>query len=43
VALLAQWLGHTSPLDTYWYLSASAELMATVSDRMASHHRGGLR
>jgi integrase/recombinase XerD len=32
---LSTYLGHVSPSDTYWYLSASPELMALAADRMA--------
>ena len=40
VAVLATYLGHTDPTNTYWYLTASPELMAMVSDRMSSwQHR----
>ena len=37
IAHLATYLGHVNPANTYWYLSASPELMAVVSDRMASY------
>ena len=36
VAVLATYLGHTNPTNTYWYLTASPELMAIVADRMTS-------
>lgn len=36
VALLSTFLGHKDPLNTYWYLTASPELMSAVSDRMAA-------
>jgi len=39
IALLATYLGHVNPLNTYWYLTASAELMALVSDRIAAYRR----
>jgi len=29
-------LGHKNPVNTYWYLTASPELMTAVSDRMAA-------
>lgn len=35
VAVLSTFLGHREPASTYWYLTASPELMAAVSDRMA--------
>jgi len=28
------------PLNTYWYLTASPELMALVSDRMSAYQQG---
>jgi len=40
IAALATYLGHVGPANTYWYLSASPELMALVSDRMTAHHHG---
>jgi integrase len=39
IAVLATWLGHVNPLNTYYYLTASAELMALVSDRITAHRR----
>jgi integrase len=36
IAVLANYLGHTDPANTYWYLTASPELMAIVADRMTS-------
>ena len=36
IAVLATYLGHVDPTNTYWYLTASPELMAIVADRMAS-------
>ncbi len=42
IATLSTYLGHVSPADTYWYLSASPELMALTADRL--HDRfGGAR
>jgi integrase/recombinase XerD len=35
IATLSTYLGHVSPADTYWYLSASPELMALAADRVA--------
>ena len=32
--LLSTWLGHSSPRDTYWYLSAVPELLELVVDRV---------
>lgn len=39
IAVLATYLGHVNPLNTYWYLTASAELMALVSDRITTHRQ----
>lgn len=36
IAVLSTFLGHKDPLHTYWYLTASPELMSAVSDRMAA-------
>lgn len=39
--LLATWLGHADPNDTYWYLTGTAELMAAALDRLhAAEHAG---
>lgn len=43
VAVLADFLGHVDPSCTYWYLEASPELMAAVSERVAAFFRGGRR
>jgi len=40
IATLATFLGHIEPAHTYWYLSASPELMTLVSDRVAAYQRG---
>lgn len=37
IAALATYLGHVNPANTYWYLTASPELMAVVSDRLTAH------
>lgn len=42
IATLSTYLGHVSPADTYWYLSASPELMALAADRLADKF-GGVR
>ncbi len=42
IATLSTYLGHVSPADTYWYLSASPELMAVAADRVADRF-GGVR
>jgi integrase/recombinase XerD len=34
LALFATWLGHVDPAATYWYLTASPELMAAVGQRL---------
>lgn len=34
LTLLATWLGHTSTAHTYWYLSASPDLMALAATRL---------
>ena len=43
IAALATYLGHTNPANTYWYLTASPELMAIVSDRLTACHKRGRR
>jgi integrase len=40
IAALATYLGHGSPIHTYWYLSASPELLHLVSDRIEKHVQG---
>jgi integrase/recombinase XerD len=37
---LSTYLGHVSPSDTYWYLSASPELMALAAERVADRFGG---
>ena len=39
IAALSAYLGHISPADTYWYLSASPELMQLAAQRL--HARFG--
>jgi hypothetical protein len=34
ISVLSTYLGHVSPADTYWYLSASPELMALAAERL---------
>jgi integrase/recombinase XerD len=41
IATLSTYLGHVSPADTYWYLSASPELMELAAGRL--HTRLGAR
>ncbi|MHB1771895.1 MAG: tyrosine-type recombinase/integrase [Acidimicrobiales bacterium] len=43
IAVLSTFLGHKDPLSTYWYLTASPELMSAVSDRMAAALKRGSR
>lgn len=37
--LLSTWLGHSDPKHTYWYLSASPELLSLAAERMEEHRR----
>lgn len=37
LTLLSTWLGHVHPASTYWYLSASPELMAMAGQRLDTH------
>ncbi|MGH9250377.1 MAG: tyrosine-type recombinase/integrase [Acidimicrobiales bacterium] len=37
LTLLSTWLGHVHPGSTYWYLSASPELMAIAGQRLEAH------
>jgi integrase len=37
LALLGTWLGHAHPASTYWYLTATTELLAAAADRVATH------
>lgn len=41
LSLLATWLGHTQIADTYWYLSASPQLMALAAGRLGREDRPG--
>jgi len=43
IAALATYLGHVDPAYTYWYLTASPELMAAVCDRLSAYYRPGRR
>jgi integrase/recombinase XerD len=36
IGVLSTYLGHVSPTDTYWYLSATPELMGLAADRLAA-------
>jgi len=40
LTLLSTYLGHVSPASTYWYLSASPELMAVAGKRLEAHLAG---
>jgi len=40
LTLLSTWLGHVHPGSTYWYLSASPELMALAGHRLKAHLAG---
>ena len=37
IAHLCTYLGHVKPTDTYWYLSATPELMAVAAERFESY------
>jgi integrase len=39
IATLSTYLGHVSPADTYWYLSASPELMGLAAQRLHTRLR----
>jgi len=41
LSLLATWLGHTHVADTYWYLTASPQLMALAAERLNRTGRSG--
>jgi integrase len=41
LSLLATWLGHTHVADTYWYLTASPQLMALAAGRLDRAGRAG--
>ena len=34
IAVLSTYLGHVSPAETYWYLTATPELMGLAADRL---------
>ena len=40
LTLLSTWLGHVDPAHTYWYLSASPELMTLAGSRLETHLAG---
>ncbi len=37
IGVLSAYLGHVAPADTYWYLSASPELMQLAAQRLDTH------
>ena len=39
--LLSTYLGHTDPRSTYWYLSATPELLALAARRLEDAFEGG--
>ena len=41
IGVLSTYLGHISPSDTYWYLSASPELMALAAERLDARFGAG--
>ena len=44
IASLATYLGHVSPVSTYWYLTASPQLLELVNERLqAAAQAGGLQ
>lgn len=43
MALLSTYLGHVNPVDTYWYLSVSPELIDLMAARLDSRPGGGER
>jgi hypothetical protein len=40
---LSTYLGHVNPTDTYWYLSASPELIELVAERLEDGPAGDER
>lgn len=38
IAVLSAYLGHISPADTYWYLSATPELMELAAERLHTRY-----
>lgn len=41
IALLSSYLGHVTPADTYWYLSAVPELMQLAANRLEARFGAG--
>ena len=40
---LSTYLGHADPKDSYWYLSATPELLALSARRLEDHDKQGTR
>jgi hypothetical protein len=40
LAILSTYLGHVNPKATYWYLSATPELLQLAADRLELHLGG---
>jgi integrase len=40
IAVLSTYLGHVSPADTYWYLTATPELMGAAAERLQRRFGG---
>ena len=40
---LSTYLGHVNPVDTYWYLSTSPELVELVAERLGDRRAGAGR
>jgi len=40
LSLLATWLGHSDAAHTYWYLTATGELMALAAGRLEPNTQG---
>jgi integrase/recombinase XerD len=40
IAVLSTYLGHVSPAETYWYLTATPELMESAAQRLEQHLGG---
>jgi hypothetical protein len=40
IAALAGYLGHVNPASTYWYMSASPELLQIVNERVQERIEG---
>ena len=38
--MLSTYLGHVSPAETYWYLTATPELMDSAAERLEQHLGG---